>query len=160
MLIDIPSLAFVRRDGVNSILGMPRRAVRDSNMMTWSEGTVESVFYSRAECTFLTGRLISITYKFKTPPKTVQDALEWSGLPREAAALDNAHPDHLPFRAFYAPNPEYRNPVRCCGLLLQWVSIPENRSELWVNFANINEHYADWPEEIRSAWLRAGAKPL
>jgi hypothetical protein len=115
MLIDIPSLAFARRDGVNSILGMPRRAVRNSNMTTWSEGTVESVFYSRAECTFLTGRLISITYKFKTPPKTVQDALEWSGLPREAAALDNAHPDHLPFRAFYPRIPNTAIPFAAVG---------------------------------------------
>lgn len=160
VVIDIPKLAFARQTSVNSALGAPKKVKRDSNIADWREGAVTSVLYSRAECTFLEGRLVSITYTFKIRPKSAEDVLEYSGLPREASALDNANPGHLPFRAFYAPNPAYRNPVRCCGLLLQWVSIPEDRSEVWVNFANINEHYADWPEQIRSAWLRAGASPL
>ena len=44
-----------------------------------------------------------------------------------------------------------------CPHLSSWVSIPEDLSHISVNFANINEHYAEWPEEIQSAWLRAGA---
>jgi hypothetical protein len=111
-----------------------------------------SASYTRAECIFLARLLVSITYRFKVRPKSAEDVLEYSGLPREAAALDKQHPSHLPFRAFYAPNPAFRNPVKCCGLLLQWVSIPEDRSEVWINFAK--------PEQIRSAWLRAGASPL
>lgn len=160
VLIDMPRLAFARMAEVNSVLGMPRQVKSNANVMAWSEGAVTSAFYSRAQCDFLAGHLVSITYKFKTKPKTAEDALEWSGLPREAADLDNNHPDHLPYLAFYAPNPQYRNPVRCCGLLLQWVSITEDRGEIQINFANINEHYADWPLEIRSSWLRSGASPL
>ena len=154
--IDIPKLAFARKMVVEKMLGKPLQGQRSANMMTWSEGSIVVTTYKHAQCTYLNGRLVSITYEFKKRPATVADALELSGLPRESASLDNAHQDHLPFRAFYAPNPDYRNPVRCCGLLLQLVSIPEDLSEIWVNFANINDHFRDWPEEIRSAWFRAG----
>jgi hypothetical protein len=158
--VDLPILGFVRQSKVNSVLGAPRRIDRDANMMTWSQGTITTVLYSRAECTFLRDHLVSITYKFKVRPKTAEDALEWIGLPREAAFLDNQHPSHLPFRATYAPNPAHSNPVRGRGLLLQWVSMPEDGSEIQINFANINERYADWPKEIQSAWLRAGGQLL
>jgi len=158
--IDIPKLAFVRKVVVEKLLGRQLREHRDTNIMTWSEGSIVDTTYKRAQCIYLEGRLVSITYEFKKRPATVADALELSGLPRESASLDNAHQDHLPYRAFYAPNPDYRNPIRCCGLLLQSVSIGEDRSDIWINFANINDHFRDWPEEIRSAWFRAGGNSL
>jgi hypothetical protein len=154
--MDIPKLAFVRKDSVEKVLGRPLRVEKDSNSMSWSEGPVSFDTYNHAECVYFRGRLVSITYKFKNRPPTAADVLERSGLPGESVMLDNAHDDHLPYRAFYAPNPDYRNPIRCCGLLLHWVSIPEDRSEITVRFANINDHFRYWPEEIRSAWLRAG----
>lgn len=156
ILIDIPKLAFAKRAEVSRVLGTSRKVMQDTNMANWSQGTVLTVMYPRAESTFLTGRLVSITYRFKSSAKTAADVLEQSGLPREAAALDRAHSDHLPFRATL----NSKNPLSCCGLLFQWVSIPEDRSHIWVNFANINERFADWPIEMRSAWVRAGATPL
>jgi hypothetical protein len=158
--IDLPKLAFAKTDLVERALGRSERVRKDTNMMDWSEGPIVDIAYKHADCMYLRGRLVSITYKFRKRPATAADALEWTGFPREAVSLDNEHQDHLPYRAFYAPNPDYRNPIRCCGLLLQWVSIPENKDHILVNFANINDHFRDWPEEIRYEWLRAGGESI
>ncbi len=96
--IDIPKLAFARKIVVEKMLGKPLRDQRGTNMMTWSQGSIVVTSYRHAQCTYLEGRLVSITYEFKKRPTTVADALELSGLPRESASLDNAHQDHLPYR--------------------------------------------------------------
>jgi hypothetical protein len=158
--IDLPKLAFAKADVVEKALGRPINVKKDANHEDWSEGPILNVRYKGAECLYLRGRLVQVIYTFKKRPTKAEDALEWTGFPREAASLDNEHENHLPYRAFYAPNAAYRNPIHCCGLLFQWVSISEAMNEIWVNFANINDHFLDWPEEIRSAWLRAGGESI
>jgi hypothetical protein len=151
--IDLPKLALARKTAIDKILGPPTKTQNETNTLDLPISVVQ---YKRAECTFFRDRLVSIIYKFKKRPSTAADALEWSGLPRSAVSLDNEHANHLPYRAFYAPNPDYRNPIRCCGLLLQWVSIPEDLGEIHVNYANSNYHFKEWPVEIQSEWSRAG----
>jgi hypothetical protein len=130
----------------------------DRNISGWSEGEVVQAKYRQAECTFLAGRLVSITYKAdsKRRPKTLVGALTAFGFPQEAANLGRG----VPYRAMYTPNPEYRNPVRCCGLVFHLVSIPANFDEIWIVYANINLHFAEWPIEMQLAWKLAGGPRL
>ena len=147
--IDLPKLAFAKADVVEKALGKPVNVKKDANSEDWSEGPILNVRYKGAECLYLRGRLVQVIYTFKKRPTKAEDALEWTGFPREAVSLDNEHENHLPYRAFYAPNAAYRNPIHCCGLLFQGVWITEAMNEIQVNFANINDHFLAWPEEIR-----------
>jgi hypothetical protein len=158
VVINLPQLAFAPIEEVNRLLGKPTRLTLDHNSATWSEGEVTSADYRRAECSFLDKRLITITYRFvKTSrPTTVADELMASGFPREATTLSNFPPYH----ADYIPGSSDSNPVKCCGLVFHLVYIPEDLSEISVVFANMNEHFAEWPNETREAWTRAGGPKL
>ena len=153
ILINLPKLAFATFDEVGRVLGKPSRVTVDHNSETWSEGEITEAIYRRAECNFLSGRLIVITYTFTkaTRPATVADALVTCGLPEEAANLSNFPPYHARYPA---------NPLRCCGLLFHFVSIPEDFSSIWVVFANMNLHFTEWPSQTQEAWRRAGGPKL
>lgn len=152
--VDIPRLAFGSRSRVDAVLGKPWRVRRDSNGKSWSEGAIFLVEYRQAECGFLAGHLTSIVYKFKRTPKSVGIALEWAGISNRAAFLDREHPNSFPFRAGI----DTGDAIQFEDLTLRLVLVGEE--DILVNFANVNTRYADWPIEVRSAWLRAGAKPL
>jgi hypothetical protein len=161
LVIDVPGLAFAKSAAVRKVLGPPTMWTKSKNGRNWSEGPVVEARFKRTECTFFWDRLIGIDYAYSRKPADAAEALEWAGLPRSAVSLDGDHADHLPFRAFYAPTAEYRNPIRCCGgLVLYWVSIPADRSLVRVTYANINDRFADWPDEIRQAWLRKGGPAI
>jgi hypothetical protein len=154
--VDIPSLVFAKEDAVGKVLGASIGSQDDAFRTDLGEVPVITKFYSRATCQYFQGRLVKIRYSFQTAPATAADALEWSGFPRASVSLDHEHADHLPYLAIYVRNASYRNPIRCCGIMLQYVSIGADRSDIEVNFANMNERFRDWPEEIRSEWFRAG----
>jgi hypothetical protein len=152
-VLDLPKLAFATFDEVGRVLGKPSRVTVDHNSETWSEGEVIEAIYRRAECSFLGGRLIAITYTFSkaTRPATVTEALVICGLPAEAANLSSFPPYH----AMYPTNP-----LRCCGLAFHFVSIPEDFSSIWAVFANMNLHFSEWPNQTQEAWRRAGGPKL
>jgi hypothetical protein len=131
--------------------------MNSSNMTDWSEGRVVETRYGNGnETRYLRDRLVSITYRFPKgkKPSTIEGALESFGFPPDAKSLDQQSSSG--FRAFDAPNPSYRNPLRCCGLVFQMVDIPADVSQIWVNFVNINDHFEDWPDEMKTAWREAG----
>lgn len=158
-LIDLPKLAFQKQSAVNKLFGKPIATHLSPSwhgFIEWSEGPVRYVKYRGAECTYFRGLLVWISYRFKVRPQTAVEALELTGFPREAVSFDS-HPNHLPFDAFYAPNRDYRNPIRCCGGRMFFrVMIQEGIDTVEVMYANTNEHFGCWPAEIRAAWLRAG----
>lgn len=125
--------------------------------MSWQEGRVTDAEYANgSEALYLSDRLVSLHYNIpeKKRPRSVVAALEMFGLPARAALLDPN--DESGFRAFDAPNPEYRHPLRCCGLSFHMVQFPSDFSEIWVNYININNHFVCWPEEMKTAWRKAG----
>jgi hypothetical protein len=154
VVLNLPALVFAPFEEVGRVLGKPSRITADRNISYWSEGEITEAIYRRAECSFLSGRLISITYTFaKTArPWTVTEALAACGLPKEAENLSGGV---LPYHAMYPSNP-----LRCCGLALHLVSIPEDFSHVWVVFANGNLHFQEWPRATQEAWRRAGGPKL
>jgi hypothetical protein len=145
---------FASFEDVGRVFGKPSRVTADRNISGWSEGEITEAIYRRAECSFLSGRLIAITYTFgKTDrPWTVREVLEACGLPREAETLSGGA---LPYHAMYPSNP-----LRCSGLAFHLVSIPEDFSSVWVVFANMNLHFPEWPRATQEAWRRAGGPKL
>jgi hypothetical protein len=157
VLVDIPKLAFRPKLEVERAIGKPKRTRIDSNNMRWHEGTVITAEYPNGStAVYLSGRLVSLTFNIPAPsrPKTVAEALSMFNLPPEAASLDS--PGAAGYRAFNAPNPDYRNPLRCCGLSFHLVQFPSTFSQIWVNYININTHFVCWPVEMQTAWKMAG----
>lgn len=154
VVLNLPKLVFAPFEEAGRVLGKPSRVTVDHNSETWSEGEVIEAIYRRAECSFLSGRLIAITYTFAkaTRPTTVTEELVTCGLPKEAANLSGGH---LPYHAMYPANP-----LRCCGLAFHFVSMPEDFSSIWVVFANMNLHFTEWPSQTQEAWRRAGGPKL
>lgn len=93
-IIDLPKLAFAPVKDVSRVLGKPMRVSPGANMMDWREGDVASAKYRTADCVFLDGRLVSITYKFNSAkrPTNLQDALVSTGLPPQAVMLCPLYP--------------------------------------------------------------------
>lgn len=153
VILNLPKLAFAPLEEVGRVLGKPSRVTVDHNSVSWSEGEVIEAIYRRAECSFLSGRLIAITYTFAktTRPTTVTEELAACGLPKRAASLSS----FPPYLAMYPSNP-----LRCCGLAFHLVSIPEDFSSIWVVFANMNLHFQEWPSETQEGWRRAGGPKL
>jgi len=159
VVVDIPSLAFRTRSEVAAKLGEALMTTHDSNQMNWREGEMFVVKYRRASCQFLAGRLVTMRYTFERSkrPASVSAALEICGFPAEEVNQDGST---FPWRAFLAPNPAYRNPIQCCGLVFDWVSFPEDGSFIDVSYINPGHHYNDWPQETQATWLRLGGQRL
>jgi hypothetical protein len=158
LIIDLPKLAFLPKTAVDRVLGKPIKTVGVSNPKDWWERAQITTYYHRAECTFLSGRLVNVIYSFdkKKRPHSAREALMSCGFPSRAADLDTG----LPWRAKYAGNPGYRNPLRCCGLVFHWVALGENLDEIIVVFASLTDHFDDWPEEFKQEWRHAGGPAL
>lgn len=154
-LIDIPGLAFANRDAVNKALGKPLKIERDGNLTNWKEADILQVTYRRAICGFLDERLVNINYRFDGRLSTAADLLAASGFPESAVAIDTD--GHLPFGAMLKP---YGNPIRYHGVVYYSVLFGEDLSAIDVVIASVNDHFSEWPEGTRRAWLDAGGPNL
>ena len=167
-LINIPKLIFRPRAEVEKSIGKPRAILRNANGLVWSEGAVQRALYENGQTVgYLEGRLYQIDYRFPkgNRPLTMASALELVGFPGRAALLDkvrfegglsltdlNTYKKHFPLRQ--------TNPLRYNRLHFYRIDIDADLSSVNVSAVNLTEHFSDWQEDMRAAWISKGMRPL